>query len=150
MMSVRVMLALVLVTVAVLLAAGCTAMQKNSVAPVSTSAKAMDVPTMISTPVKTPTIYPMVIINKTPSQEMTPPSPLTGPMRLTGTVVFNDFEGGFYGIVADNNMHYLPLHLDDEYKKNGTRVAFEGVPRPDISTISMWGNPIEITSINRL
>ena len=145
----RVTLALVLV-VGVLLAAGCAAIQQNSAVPVSTSAKAMDVPTMLSTPVETPTISPAVTQNKTPGQDITPLSPSTGLVRLTGTVVFNDFEGGFYGIVADNNVHYLPLHLDEEYKVNGTRIAFEGVPRPDISTIYMWGNAIEITSIYRL
>jgi hypothetical protein len=67
-----------------------------------------------------------------------------------GTIVFNDFEGGFYGIVADNGERYDPLNLPPDFNEDGLRVKFEGVIQPDVASFHMWGKVIELTKIERL
>ncbi|HZD42666.1 MAG TPA: DUF333 domain-containing protein, partial [Methanomicrobiales archaeon] len=68
----------------------------------------------------------------------------------TGTVTFVDLEGGFYGIIADNGEKYYPLNLEDAYKKDGLSVRYHALVKEDVSTVQMWGTPIEITDITVL
>jgi len=67
----------------------------------------------------------------------------------TGIVVYQDIEGGFYGILADGGTRYLPLNLEDEYQIDGISVRFSGTAREDLFTIAQWGTPIELTSIQK-
>lgn len=67
----------------------------------------------------------------------------------TGTITYINLEGGFYGLVTSDGVNYLPLDLPDEYKQNGLKVDFTGVPDQDIMTIQMWGQPLRILSINK-
>jgi hypothetical protein len=67
----------------------------------------------------------------------------------TGIVIYQDIEGGFYGIMADDGTRYLPLNLGDEYQIDGLSVRFSGTPREDLLTIAQWGTPIELTSIQK-
>lgn len=75
--------------------------------------------------------------------------PLNSPLVSgTGTVVYVEFGGGFYGIVTDDGTHYIPGNLPASCRENGLRVTFmgrEGAPRPDIR---MWGTPFHILSIS--
>jgi inhibitor of cysteine peptidase len=68
----------------------------------------------------------------------------------TGTVKYIDLEGGFYGIVGDDNKHYDPMNLDQTYQQDGLRVRFQARIRQDISSIHMWGTIIEITKIEKI
>lgn len=71
-------------------------------------------------------------------------------VRGTGTVVYMDLEGGFWGLVADDGSHYLPGNLPASCRVDGLRVKFygrEGVPLPNIR---MWGTPLRILSISPL
>ena len=65
----------------------------------------------------------------------------------SGTVVYIDLEGGFYGIISSDGAEYLPLNLPVEYQENGISVVFEGVIREDMYTIQQWGTPLDITAI---
>jgi len=69
------------------------------------------------------------------------------PWVPAGTVTYINLEGGFYGIIGDDGKNYLPLELDNQYKKDGLRVAFEYEPVKDTSTIQMWGEPVNLTFI---
>lgn len=73
-----------------------------------------------------------------------------GTFVSTGTIQYIDLEGGFYGIVADNNEHYLPLNLPEVFRVNGLRVRFVAKIRNDVMTIYMWGTPVEILKIEKL
>ncbi len=73
-----------------------------------------------------------------------------GAVSGTGTVKFIDLEGGFYGIVGDDNKQYDPMNLDQTYQKDGLRVRFQAKIRQDIASIHMWGKIIEITKIEKL
>lgn len=67
----------------------------------------------------------------------------------TGTVVFNDLEGGFWGIVADDGKRYDPLNLDKEFQVSGLRVRFEAKPRRDVIGFHMWGVAVELVRIEK-
>lgn len=66
----------------------------------------------------------------------------------TGTVVYNDLEGGFYGIVADDGTRYLPLNLPDAFKQDKLPVTFTGIMQTDVVTIQQWGTPLELSEIS--
>jgi inhibitor of cysteine peptidase len=65
----------------------------------------------------------------------------------TGTVKYIDLEGGFYGIVGDDNKQYEPMNLEQTYQQDGLRVRFQAKIRQDMASIYMWGKIIEITKI---
>lgn len=69
------------------------------------------------------------------------------PWVPAGTVVLQDLEGGFYGIVGDDGKDYLPLNLGADYRVDGLRVSFESEPAGDVSTIYMCGTPVNLTFI---
>ncbi len=71
-------------------------------------------------------------------------------VRGTGKIVYNDFEGGFYGIEADDGRKYFPANLSDEFKEDGLRVHFELQPQAGVMSIVMWGTPVSIVSLTRL
>ena len=71
-------------------------------------------------------------------------------IRGTGTVVFNDFEGGFYGIVADSGKRYYAGTIDEELRQNGLRVRFAIRPLTGVMTVVMWGQPVSIVTLEPL
>jgi inhibitor of cysteine peptidase len=72
------------------------------------------------------------------------------PWVPAGTVTFIDLEGGFYGIISDDGTKVYPLHMEEQYKVDGLRVAFEYEPVKDIATIQMWGEPVNLTFIETI
>jgi hypothetical protein len=67
----------------------------------------------------------------------------------TGTIVYMELEGGFFGIIDDHNRHWDPSNLPREFQADSLRVRFEGVIT-DRATAHMWGRTIELTAIKRL
>lgn len=67
-----------------------------------------------------------------------------------GTVTYISLEGGFYGIVDDGGIEYLPLNLEEKFQKDGLKVDFQALIKNDVDTIQQWGIPVEITSIQAL
>lgn len=66
----------------------------------------------------------------------------------TGTVRFLSFEGGFYGIVADDGNHYDPsAALRKEFQVDGLRVFFEARILHNMLSFHMWGQVVEIITI---
>jgi inhibitor of cysteine peptidase len=72
------------------------------------------------------------------------------PWVPAGTVTFVDLEGGFYGITGDDGTNYYPVQLDEQYRIDGLRVAFEYEPVKDGVTIQMWGEPVDLTFIENI
>lgn len=74
----------------------------------------------------------------------------------TGTIVFNDIEGGFYGIIADDPVpnyatnHLDPINLSQEFRENNLRIWFKVRLRPDLNSYHMWGIMVEIIEIKKL
>ncbi|MDH4220037.1 MAG: hypothetical protein OEW23_14850 [Candidatus Aminicenantes bacterium] len=67
-----------------------------------------------------------------------------------GRIVFLGFEGGFYGIEADNGEHYDPTNLPANYMIDGLRVKFTMKILSDVGSIHMWGDVVEIISIKKI
>lgn len=68
---------------------------------------------------------------------------------MRGTIRYMDFEGGFYGIVADGGEHYDPVNLPAGYKKDGLRVRFQVKEKKGVVGIHMWGKIVEIVRIEK-
>lgn len=73
-----------------------------------------------------------------------------GTNYTNGTVKFISLEGGFYGIIADDNKNYHPLNLSKEFQTDGMRIRFKYIERKDMASIHMWGIIVEIKEINEL
>ena len=73
-----------------------------------------------------------------------------GRFTASGTVVFADLEGGFYGIVDDAGERYDPVNLGDEFKSDGLRIRFEAKVLRDRVSVHMRGRLVEILEIERL
>jgi len=87
-----------------------------------------------------------IAIGKTLQPSDTNLSPIIG----TGTVLFQDLEGGAYIIKSDDGHHYQPLSLPMDLKINGTRVSYILRPVSDIVSIVMSGAPVEVIAIESL
>lgn len=66
-----------------------------------------------------------------------------------GTIRYLSLEGGFFGIITDNNDNYLPENLDSTFKKDSLRIMFEGYVTDKPTTVQ-WGRTIFITKVKRL
>src|SRR5690606_5375334 len=66
-------------------------------------------------------------------------APANGGDRLTfdGTVVYQDLEGGFYGIVTAQGHDLLPTNLPVEYEEDGLAVRVAGRFPDDVATARM-------------
>jgi hypothetical protein len=63
-------------------------------------------------------------------------------------VTFQSIEGGFYGIISDDDKKYDPVNLSDEFKETDLKVNV--VATIDNSqSIHMWGTLIKIYSIKK-
>ena len=67
----------------------------------------------------------------------------------TGTMIFLDFEGGFWGILGDDGEHYDPVNLG-QFQVNGSRVWFEAEILHDVASFHMWGKMVSIRHIESL
>ena len=63
----------------------------------------------------------------------------------TGKVHYLNFEGGFYGIVTDQNEKLLPMNLPKAYRIEGTVLALKGEFMTDMLTTQQWGKLFKIS-----
>ena len=68
----------------------------------------------------------------------------------TGRIQYNDFEGGFYGIVSDDGEDYDPINLPDDFKEDGLLVSFKLVVLENQVSYHMWGEVVRIINIEKL
>lgn len=68
----------------------------------------------------------------------------------TGTVVFVDMEGGFYGIKADEGDRYDVYNMPKEFQEDGLRVRFRGRVTTNAMTTRMWGIALEVSRMESL
>jgi hypothetical protein len=70
-------------------------------------------------------------------------------MEVSGILVYEDLEGGFWGIVGNDGSRY---ELDENPPKKlavpGTMVEAELKPAGEVS-IKQWGKPVKVVSIKR-
>ena len=68
----------------------------------------------------------------------------------TGTVVYQDIEDGFYGVIATNGRQFLPTGLPADLRINGTKVSYTFHPAGGKVSMFMWGEPVDIISIKAI
>ena len=65
-------------------------------------------------------------------------------VTMSGTVVYEELEGGFWGIEGDDGQKYKPVSaLPAEALKAGQRVEVE-LERVQAMGISMWGRAVKV------
>lgn len=77
-------------------------------------------------------------------------APSENQISTTGTIRFQEIEGGFWGIVADDGRKFDPMGLDAKFQKEGLRVRFEATPDSDRMSTHMWGTIVNITHIEKI
>ena len=81
------------------------------------------------------------------------PTPTPGDPGLitrSGTVRYLDFEGGFWGLVADDSTRYDPGALDPAYQRDGMRVRFDARRNEGQMSTRQWGTLVTIVRIDPL
>lgn len=68
----------------------------------------------------------------------------------TGTVSFIELEGGFYGIMGDNQKNYDPTNLPSEFRVDGLKVSFKFKFSGEQTSFHMWGSIIDLVSISKI
>ena len=69
------------------------------------------------------------------------------PWVASGTITYQNLEGGFYGIIGDDGKKFEPLNLDAKYQKDGLRVAFDATVVKDAVSTRMWGTPVNLAQV---
>ncbi len=67
-----------------------------------------------------------------------------------GTVKYIDLEGGFYGIITDDNKRLDPINLAKEFQTDGKRIMFKYKEKKDLVSFHMWGTIVEILEIKEI
>ncbi|HMB91768.1 MAG TPA: hypothetical protein VKP65_13030 [Rhodothermales bacterium] len=71
-------------------------------------------------------------------------------MKITGTVVHNDLEGDFWGILGDDDTKYRPVEeLPAAVRKDGLRVEADLEPA-QVMSFTMWGQNVRVHAIKPL
>jgi hypothetical protein len=65
-------------------------------------------------------------------------------VRVTGTVIYLPFEGGFWGILGDDGGKYLPRDLPQELQRVGLRAEFELEILEDWGSVHGWGIVVNV------
>ena len=69
--------------------------------------------------------------------------------EITGTVIYEDLAGGFWGIKGSDGRQCLPVNMPNQLKVRGARVEITAIDS-DSDGIFMWGTPIEIITFHTL
>ncbi len=67
-----------------------------------------------------------------------------------GKVTYNDIEGGFYGITGTDDVKYDPVNLPEDLSTDDTEIRFTAYPRDDMVSFHMWGQIIELRTIDQV
>ena len=71
-------------------------------------------------------------------------------MKITGTMVYQDFEGGFWGILGDDDKKYRPVdEVPAAVRKDGLRIEAELEPA-SVMSFAMWGRSVHVRTIQPL
>jgi len=71
-------------------------------------------------------------------------------MILTGQILYQHMEGGFYGFVANNGDKYLPSGIKPDFLKNGLIVELTVKLMPDVLTTQQFGQVVKVLDIKVL
>lgn len=70
--------------------------------------------------------------------------------QTKGTVKYIELEGGFYGIITDENESLDPINLGAVFQSDGKRIEFTYKVRSDLVSFHMWGKIVELQSVKEI
>jgi len=71
-------------------------------------------------------------------------------MQIEGQIVFEEIEGGIWGILAADGTKYWPVDgLPADKRRPGLAVRGVGEPA-DVISVSMWGRPVRLHSLEEI
>lgn len=68
--------------------------------------------------------------------------------EITGKVVYQNLEGGFWGIIDSSGNQYLPVNMPEQLKYEDINVSVVIRPVEDGAGAAMWGRPVYIDSFS--
>ena len=68
------------------------------------------------------------------------------PFDLSGTVVYENLEMGFWGIIDIKGRKWRPVNMPEQLKTKGKKVSVTAIEIEEEFSIYMWGTPISILS----
>jgi len=71
-------------------------------------------------------------------------------MTLQGTIVYQNFEGGFFSFIANDGSKYTPHMLAPEHRKDGLLVQIKGEVVTDMMTTTQFGQLLKVHELNVL
>lgn len=71
-------------------------------------------------------------------------------IEFDGHVVFNSFEGGFWGLVSDEGKHYNPNGLPSLFRTDGLRIHARVIPQTGMMSFRMWGTIVKLVEIKKI
>jgi hypothetical protein len=66
---------------------------------------------------------------------------------ITGKIVYQDLEGGFWGIIDQAGNQWMPVNMPEQLKYPGKKVEVV-IKEVDMMTTSMWGTAVKIISFS--
>lgn len=70
-------------------------------------------------------------------------------IEIMGTIVYKEFEGGFYAIEGNDGEQYDPANLPEAFQQEGLSVVVTARKKTDLMTTRMFGTVIEILEIQK-
>jgi hypothetical protein len=67
---------------------------------------------------------------------------------VDASIAFLNLEGGCWTIELSPTVHYLPLHLPDEFRRDGLKIRADLFRRDDYASFCMVGPVVQILSIH--
>ena len=70
--------------------------------------------------------------------------------KTQGTVTYLGFEGGFFGIITENDKHLDPINLKDEFKIDSLEIKFNYRKTSNQTNIHMWGTIVKLSNVEKI
>ena len=67
-----------------------------------------------------------------------------------GTIIYNDFEGGFYGIITEDGKKLDPINLDKKFKSDGLILRGQFKELKEQTSTHQWGVIVEIKEATKI
>jgi hypothetical protein len=86
----------------------------------------------------------------TNTENMDKPKLKESMMTLRGTIVYQNFEGGFFSFIADDGSQYTPQTLAPEHRRDGLVVQITGEIVTDMMTTTQFGQLLKVHNLTVL
>lgn len=71
-------------------------------------------------------------------------------ITFNGKVVYQELEGGFWGLIDEAGQRYVPEALAPAFQHTGLRVRVRATLAEKTFGVQMWGTPIRLLDIEKI